>query len=431
MERLLMAELKAWKDKPDRKPLILRGARQVGKTWLLMEFGNIYFEDVCYVNFERNEAISNSFNDTLDPRRIIDDLSLFHGKSIKPHSTLIILDEIQEAPRALTALKYFAEEIPEYAICCAGSLLGIAQHEGVSFPVGKVHFLNLYPISFREFLLACGKEMLVKHIMKGNLSIESFNGELKNLLKTYMIIGGMPSAVSKWIETKDYFEVDQVLQNLTQAYYDDFSKHAPKNIIEKIRQVWKCIPSQLAKENKKFIFQLIRDGARAREYEDALMWLADMGLVYRSYSITKPGLPLSSFEDLKSFKIFMLDVGILRLLSGLSPLAILEGDRVFAEFKGALTEQYVMQELMMHKNLTVNHYWVSSGKAEVDFVFSDGLNIYPLEAKADINVRAKSLKVYDDLYHPKQIFIASLRSYHKNGHRTFIPLYLLFALKLT
>ena len=430
MKRLLLDELKAWKDKTDRKPLILRGARQVGKTWLLQEFGNSCFNDVCYVNFERNEPIANSFNDVLDPRRIIDDLSLFHGKTINPHSTLIILDEIQEVPKALTALKYFAEEIPEYAVCCAGSLLGMALHKGTSFPVGKVDYLTLYPMSFREFLIACEKEILVEHILKGNLLVDAFEEELKNLLKTYLVIGGMPAAVSKWIETKDYYEVDHVLQNLTQAYFDDFSKHAPKFIIEKIRQVWRNIPSQLAKENKKFIFQLIRERARAREYEDALMWLADMGLIHRSYLITKPGLPLSAFEDLKSFKIFMLDVGVLRLLSGLSPLAVLEGERVFAEFKGALTEQFVLQELTLQKNIVANHYWTSSGKAEVDFVFSDGLNVYPVEAKADVNVKAKSLKVYDELYHPKKIFIASLRPYSKNGHRTFIPLYMLFALNL-
>lgn len=428
MKRLLLTELISWKDKTNRKPLILRGARQVGKTWLLQEFGKNCFKDVCYVNFERNETLANSFNYNLNPHRIIEELSLFHGKKIEPNSTLIILDEIQEVPRALTALKYFAEETPEYAICCAGSLLGIAQHKGISFPVGKVEYLDLNPMSFKEFLIAAGKEMLVEFVMKGNFEIDAFDEELRNLLKTYLVIGGMPAAVSKWFEDKDYLKVDQVLKNLTQTYFDDFSKHAPAKIIEKIRQVWEKIPSQLAKENKKFIFQLIREGARAREYEDALTWLTDMGLIHKSYAISKPSLPLSAYEDMRTFKIFMLDVGILRFMSGLSPLVVLENTKVFNEFKGALTEQYVLQELISKNIFKANHYWTSSGKAEVDFIFTDGMNIYPLEAKADVNVKAKSLKVYDELYHPEQIFIASLRTYNKKGHRTFIPLYLLFAL---
>ncbi len=431
MKRLLLKELQEWKDKPGRKPLILRGARQVGKTWLLLEFGRTCFEDVCYLNFERNAQIANTFNRNLDPRQIIEDLSVFHGRPINPLNTLIILDEIQEVPRALTALKYFAEETPEYAVCCAGSLLGIAQHDGLSFPVGKVEYLDLHPLSFVEFLIANGKEMLVEHIMKGNLIVDSFESELTKLLKNYLVVGGMPAAVAKWIEEKDYVKVDHVLRDLTQTYYDDFSKHAPSKIIEKIRQVWRNIPSQLAKENKKFIFQLVRDGARAREYEDALMWLVDMGLVHRSYCVSKPGLPLSTYEDLKAFKIFMLDVGVLRFLSGLSPMAVLEGNRVFEEFKGALTEQYVLQELILNKRFDASHYWTSNGKAEVDFVFSDGLKVYPMEAKADVNVKAKSLKVYDDLYQPDRVFIASLRPYNKNGRRVFIPLYLLFALGIS
>ena len=430
MKRILLKNLKEWKEKKDRKPLILQGARQVGKTWLLQEFGRQCFDDVCYINFERNAPINQSFEGVLDPRRIIHELSLHHGRTIQPQKTLIIFDEIQEVPRALTSLKYFCEETPEYAICCAGSQLGVALHEGTSFPVGKVEFLHLRPMSFREFLIASDKENLANHILDGNLDVKGFDDELQQLLKTYFIVGGMPAAVSKWIETNDFFAADRVLANLSKSYLDDFSKHAPQKIVEKLRYVWTSIPSQLARENKKFVFGLVREGARAREYEEALMWLSDMGLVIRSSCIEKPGLPLQSYEDLKSFKIYLLDVGLLRHMSGLSPKVLLEGSRVFEEFKGALTEQYTMQEMILHPNFSANHYWTSSGKAELDFVFSDGLNVYPLEAKSDINVKAKSLKIYDENYSPKQFFISSLRPYHRKDRLTYIPLYMLFALPL-
>lgn len=430
MKRIVLENLKEWKEKKDRKPLILQGARQVGKTWLLQEFGRQCFDDVCYINFERNVPINQSFEGALDPQRIIHELSLHHGRTIQPHKTLIIFDEIQEVPRVLTSLKYFCEEMPDYAICCAGSQLGVALHEGTSFPVGKVEFLHLRPMSFREFLIASGKENLANYILDGNLDVKGFDEELQQLLKTYFIVGGMPAAVSKWIETNDFFAADRVLANLSKSYLDDFSKHAPQKIVEKLRYVWTSIPSQLARENKKFVFGLVREGARAREYEEALMWLSDMGLIIRSHRIEKPGLPLQSYEDLQSFKIYLLDVGLLRYMSGLSPKVLLEGSRVFEEFKGALTEQYTMQELILHPNFSANHYWTSGGKAELDFVFSDGLNVYPLEAKSDINVKAKSLKVYDENYSPKQLFISSLRPHQRKDRLTYIPLYMLFALPL-
>ena len=401
MERVLINELHKWKDKPDRKPLILRGARQVGKTWLLKDFGKKFFKDVCYINFEQKDVLGAIFEGTLSPQRIIEQLSVYSGKKIQPADTLLIFDEVQEMPRALTSLKYFAEEAPEYAICCAGSLLGVALHEGTSFPVGKVEFLDLYPLSFREFLLANGEEMLLDYILNdGHRGLAAFTEKLTDYLKKYFVIGGMPSAVLKWLDTHDFFEVDDVQKQLLAAYENDFSKHAPRQMIEKIRYVWDSIPSQLAKENKKFVYGLVRDGARAREYEDSLMWLSDAGEIIRTYNISKPDVPLKAYADLKSFKVFLLDVGLLRCMSGVSPKVILEGSKIFEEFKGALTEQYVCQELQLFKRLQTNFYWTSSSSAEVDFLVSDGMEVYPLECKAGITMNAKSLKVYRQKYMP-------------------------------
>lgn len=431
MERTLIEELHNWKDKSDRKPLILRGARQVGKTWLLKDFGKRFFKEVCYINFEQKDVLGAIFKGTLSPKRIIEQLSVYSGKKILPENTLIIFDEVQEMPRALTSLKYFAEEAPEYAICCAGSLLGVALHEGTSFPVGKVEFLDLYPLSFREFLLANGEEMLLDYILKdGNRELAAFTERLTDYLKKYLVIGGMPSAILKWLDTHDFFEVDDVQKQLVAAYENDFSKHAPRQMIEKIRYVWDSIPSQLAKKNRKFVYGLVREGARAREYEDSLMWLSDAGEIIRTYNISKPDIPLKAYADLKSFKVFLLDVGLLRCLSGVSPKVILEGSRIFEEFKGALTEQYVCQELQLHKRLQTNFYWTSSSSAEVDFLISDGMEVFPLECKAGLTMNAKSLKVYRQKYKPRLSLRTSLLPYSRNEEEGIvnIPLYMLFAL---
>lgn len=431
MERTLIEELHNWKDKSDRKPLILRGARQVGKTWLLKDFGKRFFKEVCYINFEQKDVLGAIFEGTLSPKRIIEQLSVYSGKKILPENTLIIFDEVQEMPRALTSLKYFAEEAPEYAICCAGSLLGVALHEGTSFPVGKVEFLDLYPLSFREFLLANGEEMLLDYILKdGNRELAAFTERLTDYLKKYLVIGGMPSAILKWLDTHDFFEVDDVQKQLVAAYENDFSKHAPRQMIEKIRYVWDSIPSQLAKENRKFVYGLVREGARAREYEDSLMWLSDAGEIIRTYNISKPDIPIKAYANLKSFKVFLLDVGLLRCLSGVSPKVILEGSRIFEEFKGALTEQYVCQELQLHKRLQTNFYWTSSSSAEVDFLISDGMEVFPLECKAGLTMNAKSLKVYRQKYKPKLSLRTSLLPYSRNEEEGIvnIPLYMLFAL---
>ena len=431
MERLLISQLLKWKESHSRKPLVLEGARQVGKTWLLKEFGRKYFKDVCYINFEQRDVLGEVFAGDLSPQRIIEQLSIYNGKLIEPEQTLIIFDEVQEMPRALTSLKYFCEEAPEYVICCAGSLLGIALHEGTSFPVGKTDFLHLYPLSFKEFLIANEEKMLVDYIDKGNRNLGAFENRLTDYLKKYMIIGGMPAVVMEWLDSKDYNKVNRIQQELIAAYQKDFSKHAPNSMVEKIRYIWNSIPSQLAKENKKFVYGLVREGARAREYEDAIMWLCDAGEIIRTHNVNKPDIPISAYADLKSFKVFLLDVGLLRAMSRVSPKVILEGSRIFEEFKGALTEQYVCQELQNYSDvLETNYYWSSSATAEVDFLVSDGWDVYPLEVKAGVTMNAKSLKLYREKYSPKWALCTSLLAYEKNeASKTInIPLYMLFAL---
>lgn len=431
MERLLISQLLKWKESHSRKPLVLEGARQVGKTWLLKEFGRKYFKDVCYINFEQNDVLGEVFAGDLSPQRIIEQLSIYNGKLIEPEQTLIIFDEVQEMPRALTSLKYFCEEAPEYVICCAGSLLGIALHEGTSFPVGKTDFLHLYPLSFKEFLIANEEKMLVDYIDKGNRNLGAFENRLTDYLKKYMIIGGMPAVVMEWLDSKDFNKVNRIQQELIAAYQKDFSKHAPNAMVEKIRYIWNSIPSQLAKENKKFVYGLVREGARAREYEDAIMWLCDAGEIIRTHNVSKPDIPISAYADLKSFKVFLLDVGLLRAMSRVSPKVILEGSRIFEEFKGALTEQYVCQELQNYSDvLETNYYWSSSATAKVDFLVSDGWDVYPLEVKAGVTMNAKSLKLYREKYSPKWALRTSLLAYEKNeASKTInIPLYMLFAL---
>ncbi len=431
MERQLIGQLLKWKESKGRKPLVLEGARQVGKTWLLKEFGRKYFKDVCYINFEKSDVLEEVFAGDLSPQLIIEQLSIYNGKKIEPENTLVIFDEVQEMPRALTSLKYFCEEAPDYAICCAGSLLGIALHEGTSFPVGKTDFLHLYPLSFKEFLLANGEGMLVDYIEKGNRTLGAFEGRLTDYLKRYFVIGGMPAVVNEWLNTKDYNKVNRIQQELIAAYQKDFSKHAPSKMVEKIRYVWSSIPSQLAKENKKFVYGLVRDGARAREYEDAIMWLCDAGETVRTHNVSKPDVPISAYADLKSFKVFLLDVGLLRAMSNLSPRVILDGSKIFEEFKGALTEQYVCQELQIFRDhLQTNYYWSSSATSEVDFLLSDGLHIYPLEAKAGVTMNAKSLKVYRERFSPRWALRTSLLPYERNEASRVIniPLYMLFIL---
>lgn len=431
MYRSLIEDLKKWKDKRNRKPLILKGARQVGKSWLLLEFGRTCFKDVLYINFENKPEMDELFSGSIVPKRIIDYLSAIHNKKIDPENTLIIFDEVQEVPRALTSLKYFHEEAPEYAICCAGSLLGVALHAGTSFPVGKVEFLTLQPLSFYEFLLA-NDRMAIADLVKQN-GIQQLPTPvmepLTDLFKQYLVIGGMPKVVESWIEERDFRVVTEVQKDILEAYQNDFSKHAPSSIVPKLHYLWNSIPSQLAKENKKFVYGLVREGARAREYEDAILWLRDAGLV-RRVGLVKSGLiPLKAYEELKSFKLYLLDVGLLRCLSGLRPDAVLFDSDVFKDFKGALTEQFVLQELSCQDDVDGIFYWNSGAQAEVDFVFDYCGKIIPVEAKAGVTVHAKSLKVFRDKYHPELSVKTSLKNLDYQSGILNVPLFLLWNLQ--
>lgn len=430
MYRKLFEDLKEWKVKKDRLPLILKGARQVGKTWLLTEFGKTCFEDVLYINFENAANLEELFNGVIEPQRIIDLLGALHGRKIIPEKTLLIFDEVQEIPRALTALKYFAEKAPEYPICCAGSLLGVALHKGTSFPVGKVDFLTLQPLTFDEFMAANGEQLLCEYIKNSKVTPlpQAFTEKLSDYLKLYFIIGGMPAAVRVWLEERDFNKVEAKQLAILDTYTQDFSKHAPQALVPKLRYLWNSIPSQLAKENKKFIYGLVKEGARAREYEDALLWLLDSGLIRRVGRITKGALPLKAYEDLKSFKLYHLDVGLLRVMSELSPQAITQSIRVFEEFKGALTEQYALQELSSHSDIRSIYYWTSDATAEVDFVFSDGLRVIPLEVKASDNLQARSLKIFRQKYDTKLAVRTSLANLRFDEGLLNIPLYVLWNL---
>lgn len=430
MYRKLLDNLKDWKEKKGRLPLILKGARQVGKTWLLNEFGKACFDDVLYINFENAANLEELFAGVIEPQRIIDMLGALHGKKIIPEKTLLIFDEVQEIPRALTALKYFAENAPEYPICCAGSLLGVTLHKGTSFPVGKVDFLTLQPLTFEEFLIANGEGALCEYIRKSDLAPlpQAFVDKLYDLLKLYFVVGGMPAAVQIWLDERDFSKVEEKQLAILETYTQDFSKHAPSSIVPKLRYLWNSIPSQLAKENKKFIYGLVKEGARAREYEDALLWLLDSGLIRRVGRITKGALPLKAYEDLKSFKLYHLDIGLLRVMSELSPQAITQSIRIFEEFKGALTEQYALQELSSLHSIRTIYYWTSEGTAEVDFVFSDGLRVIPLEVKASGNTQARSLKVYREKYDAKLAIRTSLSNLRFDEGLLNIPLYVLWGL---
>ena len=344
MYRFAMETLFRWKNKKNRKPLIIEGARQVGKTWLMKEFGTQAYEDTVYINFDSNSQMASLFAADLNVERLIMGLELYAGHKINSENTLLIFDEVQEVPRALSSLKYFYENAPQYHIVCAGSLLGIALHSGTSFPVGKVDFLKLYPLSFREFLTATGKEQFAELLAGQDYPmITSFKSTYIDALKQYYFVGGMPEAVQSFSIEKDFNEVRDIQKRILAAYEQDFSKHAPNEIVPKIRMVWNSIPSQLAKENKKFIYGLVREGARAKDYETAILWLSDCGLVHKVSRVNAPGIPLKAYEDLKAFKLFLVDVGLLSCMVGLRQRTLLDGNDAFTEFKGALTEQYVMQ----------------------------------------------------------------------------------------
>lgn len=423
MYRFAIEKLEKWKTSPNRKPLIIQGARQVGKTWLMKEFGRKYYKKTVYINFDANTGMREFFSSDLSPKRILTGLRIYSDIDIDPKDTLIIFDEVQEVPRALASLKYFCEEAPEYNIVCAGSLLGIALHEGTSFPVGKVDFLKLYPLSFREFLLAIGKNGLAELLSGDDFEmINTFGGELSELLKQYYFVGGMPEAVKTFVDTADFRLVREIQNRILDAYEQDFSKHASVDIVPKIRMIWNSVPSQLAKENRKFVYGLIKTGARAKDFETAIMWLTDCGLIHKIYRVNSGNIPLMAYEDLKAFKLYMLDVGLLMCKTGLSAGTILNGNDLFVEFKGALTEQYVLQQLLVEDELKIYYYTNDSGQCEVDFIVDNGTDIIPVEVKAEVNLRAKSLKVFCEKYTPKIAVRTSMAGYKKEERLVNLPL---------
>lgn len=424
MYRMAMEQLQKWKAKTRRKPLIIRGARQVGKTWLMKEFGDREYSSVVYINFDNNQRMKALFEGSLEVERLITGLELYAGHKIDPDNTLLIFDEVQEVPRALTSLKYFNEDAPQYQIVCAGSLLGVALHRGTSFPVGKVEFLELYPLSFFEFMVAMGKERHVELLQKGDFDMATaFKQDYIELLKHYYYVGGMPEAVQSFADNRDFNEVREIQRRILEAYEQDFSKHAPNEAVPRIRMLWNSIPAQLAKENKKFIYGLIKEGARAKEYELAMLWLTDCGLVHKVHRVTTPSLPLKAYEDLKAFKLFLVDVGLLSCMVGLRQDVLLDGNELFKEFKGALTEQYVLQQLKTIKGLNIYYWTADRGTAEVDFVIDNGSDVIPVEVKAEANLQAKSLKVYRDKFQPKLSIRTSMADYKKEDWLLNLPLW--------
>ena len=430
MYRIAIEKLYQWKESKRRKPLIIEGARQVGKTWLMKEFGEKAYQDTIYINFDSNSRMSELFSEDLNVARLIMGIELYAGKKIDPDHTLLIFDEVQEVPKALSSLKYFYENAPQYHIVCAGSLLGIALHGGTSFPVGKVDFLNLYPLSFKEFLMATTGERFAELLENQDYQmVNAFKQTFIDALKQYYFVGGMPEAVESFVEEKDFNEVREIQKRILSAYEQDFSKHAPIEIVPKIRMVWNSIPSQLAKENKKFIYGLVREGGRAKEYETAIMWLCDCGLIHKVSRVNAAGLPLKAYEDLKAFKMFLVDVGLLGCMTGLRQRTLLDGNELFTEFKGALTEQYVCQQLKTIQDLDIYYYTNDRGSCEVDFVVDTGEEIVPLEVKAEVNLKAKSLKNYHEKYNPPISIRTSMADYKKEDWIVNLPLYAIEELK--
>lgn len=423
MKRNAINQLIKWKNTKTHKPLIVQGARQVGKTWLMQEFGKTQYEQVAYINFDEPKNCE-IFEDDYDISRIVMLIEIETGIKINPENTLIILDEIQECPRALTSLKYFNENAPQYDILAAGSLLGVACHEGTGFPVGKVSFLNLYPLSFEEFLSAMGEDRFVELLQnKDYKTIKHFNNKYELLLKQYCYVGGMPAVVKNYIENKDFKIVREIQKETLVSYENDFTKHIPTNTVAKIRLLWKSIPAQLSKENKKFIYGAAKEGGRARDFETALSWLIDSGLVYRINKIKKPDLPIIAYEDFSAFKLFVLDVGLLGAMTNLDVKTLLEENRIFEEFKGAIAEQYVLQQFKTIEDLPIFYWSNETSRAEIDFVIQLNFNVVPVEVKAAKNLQAKSLKSYMEKYNPKIAIRTSMADYKQINNLYDIPLY--------
>jgi predicted AAA+ superfamily ATPase len=424
MYRYKIKELINWKLSDHRKPLILLGARQVGKTWLIQEFGRLEYRQTLYVNFEKMKAVRNLFEEDFDVRRILTALSVFARKEINPDDTLIVFDEIQEAAGGLTALKYFCEDAPEYQIIAAGSLLGMSLHQNTSFPVGKVDFLYLYPLSFPEFLTALDEERLNEVLKNKDWKLVGIlKDKLLTYLRYYLFTGGMPEVVSHFIEKRDFRMVRQIQRRILTAYQNDFSKHAPKEIVPRINMVWKSIPSQLAKENKKFIYGVVKEGGRAKEFELAIQWLLDCGLLHQCFRISKPDIPLSAYQDLSAFKLFHNDVGLLAAMAKLPLTTILAGKAIFEEFKGALTENFVLQQLVLNEENDI-YYWTNDNSAaEVDFVIQNDNEIIPIEVKSGTNLQSVSFKFFCEKYKPAKAIRTSLADYKEETWMINVPLY--------
>ncbi len=424
MKRYKLQELQNWKENKFRKPLIMRGARQTGKTWLLKEFGRIAFEQTVYVNFEETPNLQSLFVNDFDIQRIITTIQIHTQIVINPENTLIIFDEIQSAEKGITSLKYFQENTPEYFIIAAGSLLGMGLHSNFSFPVGKVEFLDLRPMAFTEFLSAINEEGLAEMILKKQWDFLSvFHQKMNELLRYYYYVGGMPEVVGIFAETRNWELVRKTQNQILHSYEGDFSKHAPAETIPRIRMVWQSIPAQLAKENKKFVFGILREGARGKDFELAIQWLVDSGLLLKSHRVTKPNLPLIAYQELSVFKLFLHDVGLLGAMTGLNVRTLIEGDSIFTEFKGAITEQYVMQQLRLESDRYIGYWTNDRSTAEVDFVVQDKGEVIPIEVKSGGNLRSKSFSLFCNKYKPVKAIRTSPAPYKKEDWMTNVPLY--------
>ena len=424
MRRKLLDKLVAWKRKQNRKPLILWGARQTGKTWLLKKFGEECFQNLVYISFYNNTRIASIFESDYDVRRIVNALEIELHVQITPGDTLLIFDEIQGAVKVLESLKYFCEDMRELAVCAAGSLLGVALHEGVSFPVGKVDELHLYPMSFQEFLWAMEEQKLADYLVDyQNPEINEFREKYVSYLKQYYVTGGMPEVVENYRLHKDFAEVRMLQNSILEQYEGDFGKHVHPNDLPRIRMVWASLPIQLAKDNKKFFFGKIKPGARSKDYETAIQWLLDAGLIYKVNRVEKPGMPLKAYQDLNAFKIYLIDVGLLGALSQLDWESIIEGNNAFTEFKGSLTEQYVLQQLIAETSYPVYYFSTEKMTYEVDYLFQKGKDIVPLEVKAEENVKAKSLKAYCEKYQPAIAIRTSMSNMRKENWMINVPLW--------
>ncbi|HQU96430.1 MAG TPA: ATP-binding protein [Saprospiraceae bacterium] len=427
MRRLITNKLEEWKNSKYRKPLIIQGARQVGKTWIMKSFGNTHFQQVAYINFESSVRLQTIFKDDFDIQRILLIFEIETGITIQPETTLIILDEIQEAEKGLTALKYFNENAPEYFVIAAGSLLGVSLQKNNTFPVGKVELLGLFPLSFEEFLINQEESGLVNALLEKKWNVvEPFHEKLTKYLRMYYFVGGMPEAVQSYIESKNFQKVRTIQTNIISGYQNDFAKYAPIEIVPKIRMVWQSVIGQLAKENRKFVYGQLKKGARAKEFESAINWLVNAGLLVKCMKVVKPTIPLKSYADYDVFKLYLLDVGLLNAMANVSEQILLNKNQILVEFKGALTEQFVCQELIINHEV---FYWTAeNASAEVDFILQKAQEVIPIEVKAEENLKAKSIKVFVENFKPNQAIRTSMSFYRKENWMENVPLYAMFVL---